>query len=711
MKTIIFLFFISTLGLQARVVEYDLEIKREHWTPGSGLKPVSAITINGGIPGPTLRFREGDTARIRVHNRMTREETSVHWHGILLPVAEDGVPHVTTPPIQPGGTHTFEFKMKHSGTYWYHSHTGLQEQEGVYGSIVVDPAGGEPVKANRDHVVLLSDWTLERPNEVMRSLLRGTEWYELKKGSIQSLTGAAKAGALSEFFDRERSRMPAMDISDVAYDAFLANGKKSIHLPGKPGETVRLRLINAGASTYFYLQSATGPLKIVAADGPPVKPISVRRLLVGMAETYDVIVKIPATGKWEVRATAQDGSGYASVFLGDGEEHLAPNVPRPDNYRMDDHLMAAMDEMDMDDEDHPMKSGHQMEEPERPLAPYSRLRSLHSTNFPASHPRRSIELRLTGDMERYIWSFNGKTFAQDGVIPIKKGEVIRLEFINDTMMHHPIHLHGHFFRVLAGQGNDAPLKHTIDVPPMGKRTVEFLADNPGDWLLHCHLLYHMHAGMTRIFSYQDQEWTPPTQGKLKPGTNEICTDGCCVPVSARTDGTAPTHQPHAGGHDHDPMAFFMDGSLQSHMSEGQITFRNSYNDFFAAWEMGWDDHYSYEAELGWKRYFNPNLSSVLGWRFTNHDGEEDRAFIGIEYRLPYLIGSSLQIDSEGDARIGLGKSLQITDRMSIFADVRYDTGSEWEWTTGATWMLNKQFSIITQYHSDYGFGGGLEFRF
>jgi FtsP/CotA-like multicopper oxidase with cupredoxin domain len=707
MKTL-FLFLLSALALNARLVEYDLEITRQKWSPGAPLKAVSALTINGGIPGPTLRFQEGDTARIRVHNRLASEETSIHWHGIVLPVEQDGVPHVTTPPILPGGSHTFEFKLLHSGTYWYHSHTGLQEQEGVYGSIVVDPAGGEPVKADRDHVVVLSDWTLERGDEVMRSLRRGTEWYELKKGSIQSLTGAAKAGALSDFFSREKSRMPAMDISDVAYDAFLANGRKAIHLPGKPGDKVRLRFINAAASTYFYLQSATGPLRIVAADGPPVKPIHVRRLLVGMAETYDIIVTIPKAGSWEVRATAQDGSGHASVFLGNGDPHPAPEIPRPDNYRMDHHLMAAMDEMDMDD----MPAGHQAEEPERPLPPYTQLRALRPTAFPKSNPRRTLEMRLTGDMERYIWSFNGKTFAQDGVIPIKKGEVIRLEFINDTMMHHPIHLHGHFFRVLDGQGTDAPLKHTIDVPPMGKRTIEFLADNPGDWLLHCHLLYHMHAGMTRIFSYQDENWTPPTQGKIKPGTeNVICTDNCCVPASARRDASPMTHSPHAGGHDHDPLFFYLEGSIQSHMSEGAITMMNTYNDFFAAWETGHRDDTEYEIDLGWRRYFNPNFSALLGWTFTNHEGEEDRAFAGVEYRLPYLIDSTARIDSEGDLRIGLGKSLQITDRLNVFAEVQYDTGSLWEWTTGATWMLSKQFSIITQYHSEYGFGGGLQFRF
>jgi FtsP/CotA-like multicopper oxidase with cupredoxin domain len=679
MKTLLYL-VLSLAVLHGRVVEYELTVAEQAWSPGDGIKPVRALTLNGGIPGPTLRFREGDTARIRVHNRLQDEETSIHWHGLLVPNVQDGVPYVTTPPIQPGTTHTFEFPLKHAGTYWYHSHTGLQEQRGVYGSIVIEPKGGEPVKADRDHVVVLSDWTRENPDEVMRTLMRGSDWYALRKGSMQSVAGAMKAGALGDFWDRERSRMPAMDVSDVAYDAydaFLANGRKSIALPASPGEKVRLRFINAGASTYFYLQSATGPLTIVAADGPAVKPLAVKRLLIGMAETYDAIVTVPPSGQWEVRATSQDGSGHASILLGEGAPHPAPEIPRPEIYSMDSHLMAAMDEMD------PASMG---EEAERPLSPYAKLRALKSTALPASLPLRDIELRLTGDMERYIWSFNGKTMAEDGVIKIKRGEVLRLELINDTMMHHPIHLHGHFFRVLEGQGSAAPLKHTVDVPPMGKRTIEFEANESGDWLFHCHLLYHMHSGMARVFSYEEQ---------------------------------GPDHQPQLGEHARDPLYFMIDGSLQNHMSMGMVTLMNSRNDWFASWDigihhdtaMGHEHDVEYEIDLGWKRYFNPNFSTVLGWRFTNLEDEEDRAFAGIEYRLPYLVESTVQLDSEGDLRVGLGKTLQVTDRLGVFGDLRYDTGSDWEWTLGADYLLTKQFSLITQYHSDHGFGGGIRFRF
>ncbi len=709
MKTIIFL-LLSSLVAQARIVEYDLTIAETRWSP-AGHPPARAITVNGGIPGPTIRFRVGDTARIRVHNHLKSETTSIHWHGLLLPNEQDGVPDVTTPPIQPGTTHTFQFPITHAGTYWYHSHTDLQEQIGVYGSIVILPRDGEAIRTDHDHVVVLSDWSRESPEEIMRTLVRDSDWYELKKGSTQSLLGAAKAGALSDFWQRERTRMPAMDISDIAYDAFLANGRQSLTLPGKPGETVRLRIINAGASTYFYLQSATGPLRIVAADGPAVEPIRIKRLLIGMAETYDVTLTIPDSGKWELRATAQDGSGHASIWLGDGTKHPAPEIPKPNKYRMDDHLMAAMEDMDMKPMSEAAALAH---EPERPLSPYARLRALKSTELPPHLPRRTITLRATGDMERYIWSFNGKTFAEDGVIPIKKGEVIRIELINDTMMHHPLHLHGHFFRVLMGQGARSPLKHTIDLPPMSKRTIEFEANDRGDWLFHCHLLYHMHAGMTRIFSYQDDNWQPP--GKPKPGTNIICNNICCLPgnpdaMTGSVDPRMLSHHPHAGGHDHDTLHFLLDGTIQNHLSEGRATLRNSRNDWYAAWELGNPDDLEYEIDLAWRRYFNPNLSTLGGLRFTNEDDAEDRAFLGVEYRLPYLIESSLQIDSEGDLRAALGKRLQLTNRISTFAELQYDTGSAWEWSTGANYLLTKSFYLTTQYHSEYGFGGGLRFRF
>ena len=316
-----------TAPVRAEVVEYELTIAETEFAP-AGVKR-TALSINGGIPGPTLRFKEGDVAKIKVHNRLKNEETSIHWHGLLVPNAEDGVPYLTTPPIKPGTTHTFEFPLTHSGTYWYHSHTGLQEQRGVYGSIVITPKDGEQVRVDHDHVVVLSDWTNERPSEVMRTLMRGSEYYAIKKGNAQSLLGAIEAGALLDYLEREKSRMAPMDISDVYYDAFLLNGKRVSELPARPGETVRLRIINAAASTYFYTQFAGGPQTVVAADGPEVEPVKVSRLLMGMAETYDVVITVPESGSWEFRATAQDNSGHASLFIGTGNRTEAPKLPAP----------------------------------------------------------------------------------------------------------------------------------------------------------------------------------------------------------------------------------------------------------------------------------------------------------------------------------------------------------------------------------------------
>lgn len=674
---------VTAASASAAVVEYDLTIAEQRLAPAG--KPVRVLSINGGIPGPTLRFREGDVARIRVHNQLQRETTSVHWHGLLLPNAQDGVPYLTTPPVKPGATHTFEFPLTHSGTYWYHSHTGLQEQRGVYGSIVVEPKGGEPQRADREHVLVLSDWTNENPQEVMRTLMRGSEYYAVRKGNLQSLSGAIRTGALREFLDREKSRLPSMDISDVAYDAFLINGQRRSTLAARPGETVRLRVINAGASSYFHLQSATGPLTIVAADGPAVKPIQVNRLFMGMGETYDVLVTVPPAGAWEVRASAHDGSGHASVLLGEGEEHPAPAVPKPDLYRMDETLLAAISDAEasgrLTD-----KAALAAENP-RPLSPYRRLEALASTALPTTNTPRTLTLRLTGDMQRYIWSINGKTLKEDSTIPIRRGEVLRLELINDTMMHHPMHLHGHFFRVLEGKDALSPLKHTVDVPPMGKRTIEFLANEERDWFFHCHLLYHMEAGMARVFSYQEQ---------------------------------GPQHKVNLGTESLDPYYFMLEGSLQTHMSMGMATVQNSRNNFNALWDLGWGDtakpyphghRAEYEADLTYSRYFNQNLSAFGGLRLTNYDTSKDRGIFGLYYRFPYLIQGEVLVDTEADVRLRLGKVFQVTSRFSVFAEGEYDTNTRWEWTSGAKYFLSKRWSLISQYHSDHGLGAGLNFRF
>lgn len=673
---IIYLSIALLSGVYAKVVSYDLYVAEQSISPTG--KAVKALTVNGGIPAPTLRFTEGDTARITVHNNLKNVETSSHWHGLLLPNQYDGVPYLTTKPIKPGMSHTFEFKLRHSGTYWYHSHTGLQEQRGVYGSIVVSPKGGEKVKTDRDHVVVLSDWTNENPWSVMKNLMRGSEVYAIKKGNAQSISGAAKAGKLKEYFAREKARMAPMDVADVYYDQFWVNGKTTYEPQAKNGESVRLRFINAGASTYFYLSSSIGDMKIVSADGVDVVPVNVPKILIGMAETYDVVVKVPPTGRYEIRATAQDGSGHASVFLGSGKLHPASDPPKPNLYTMDEMLEGAMASMgDMD-----MSENHASLRNPRPAAPYAVLKSPKSTELPKDLPVREVELRLTGDMTRYIWSFNGKTLNEESKIIVKKGERVRFKLINDTMMHHPLHLHGHFFRLLNGQGAYSPLKHTVDVPPMGRRTIEFEANEEKDWFFHCHLLYHMDAGMARVVSYAEQgeDHEPTYDPKLK-----------------------------------NMKMWMVDGSIQSNMTMGMAMLMKGREDYYAMWDYGWHDHNEYEVDFGWKHYFNPNWSSLAGYRLTNEDGAENRFFAGVQYRLPYLVYSTLTVDSEANFRLNLGKGFQITRRLGLGVEAQYDTNPDLmenlEWGVNANYFLNGAFSLTGGYDSNHGWGAGLQFRF
>ena len=785
--TLIFLMFSAPPLLQGATVEYDLTIVRQAVNITG--KPAEGMTINGVSPGPTLRFREGDLARIRVHNRMD-EDTSIHWHGILVPPGMDGVPYLSFPPIRPGETFTYEFPIRQSGTYWYHSHTHLQEQSGVYGSIVIEPLRGGP-KPDRDHVVVLSDWTDEDPRTVNRTLKRGSHWYALEKGSAQSIVGAARLGMLGDYFLRELQRMPAMDIADVAYDRFLANGKPDSTLPAGPQEKVLLRVINSSSSTYFHLEFAGGPMTIVAADGQDVEPIQERRLLVGVAETYDLLVQIPAAGAYEFRATAHDGSGYASVWLGSGERHPAPEVPRPNLYHGMGHLglqqifsltpagamgmpdgdvdagrfdrpgMMGMGSMEMDHGGHAMPmpapppegmdhsghaapsasltetvnhsghgtavsapspetmdhGGHAMpaapEGPRsgkrygadfgflaadvstsknlamdgtdpRPWSPYAKLRSTKSTAFPKDKPVREIRLTLDGDMERFVWFFNNRTLDESDAIRIRQGEVVRFILINRTMMHHPIHLHGHFFRVINDQGDYAPLKHTVDVAPMSTTVIEFDANEVGDWFFHCHLLYHMQNGMARVVEYEGFA-VAPQLAALRPGLS------------------------------HEAWYAWGQADVLSNMTEGYLRLANTRNILTAAWEWGWQevDKSEWETLFTWDRDINGFFKVFAGVNLegVRRELEENRAVFGIRYLLPLNLESRTWIDFDGGARIHLEKTFELTPRLALRGEAEYDTHHRWEGGASLNYLIQKDVSLVGQWHSDFGFGAGLQIRF
>jgi len=661
----------SSLHPQAPVVAYQLKITEQTLSPAG--QPVQALTINGGTPGPTLRFREGDVARITVTNGLSADSTSLHWHGVLVPNSEDGVPVVTTPVIGPGQSRTFEFLVRQHGTYWYHSHTGHQEQRGVYGAIVIEPKA-PTTGADHDQVVVLGDWTDEHPAEVQRTLLRGSDWYSFRKGTAQSLLGAYQAGKLGEYLDREKALVPPMDLSDVAYDAFLMNGQRSLRLPGKPGQSVRVRLINAGAASYFYLDAAAGPLKVIAADGQDVVPFEQKRLLIGPAETYDVLLAVPADGSSsELRATAQDGSGSVSAWLGTGSSvrHATP-PPAPERYGMNAYLTSILDQLDPEPG---------AKESDRPLSPYAKLRAATPHAVATSH--RELTLKLTGDMIRYEWSFDGLDPHEAEALKVKEGETLRLRLVNNTMMHHPIHFHGHFFRLVDSADKDpatSPLKHTVDVPPMSVRTIEFTAnEGQGDWLIHCHLLYHHITGMVRT-----------------------------IRVTA-ADGAEPPHP--AATHSMPTVYAWGQASFTTAAATGYATIQSGRDNFNVRWEEGMRHDDGHEREISYSRYLSTRLSLVAGYRFDTMDGGRDGPFAGVSARLPYFIDLGLTQQSAGETRGTLMKSLQLTERLSLDLGYRYGRQTGAATSADLRFLLTKQLSLTAGYSSDFGAGIGLLTRF
>ncbi len=780
-----------SLRLPAATVEYHLTIaeKEVNFTG----KPRRAVAVNDSIPAPTLTFHEGDLARIHVTNAM-KVESSIHWHGLLVPNRMDGVPFVTFPPIKPGATFTYEFPIRQTGTYWYHSHTALQEQKGLYGALRILPRRGG-VSGDLDRTVVLSDWTDESAHEVLRWLKRGSEWPALQRGTSQSMFGAMRVGTLGDFWKRELLRMPPMDLSDVAYDRFLANGEPEHRIAAKPGQSVRVRIVDGSASTFFFLQFAGGPLTIVSADGQNVQPLKKARVLIGVAETYDVLVRPPGPGAYELRVTAHDGSAWASIWIGEGERHPAPNVPNANLYNAMGKLkpsnifaltpggtmgmpdrevnagkfdqpgvmggMMTMEEMmgmgggmkmdGMSDMkmggamkmdggmkmDHDMPMGRKMKmgvgmemtgmamegdapsEPHngkkhtwdfipfgpdvssrqpltmngmgpRPNPPYEDLRATKDTSLSPSRPVREVRLTLEGDMERYVWAINNKPIYASDSIKIERGETVRFIMINRSMMYHPMHLHGHFFRVINGQGDRSPLKHTVIVPPRQTTVIEFAAEEVGDWFFHCHLLYHLDSGMARVVHYERFSPYPDTAAVRRKLYR-------------------------------DPFFFWGTADVLTNMTQGYVELSNTQNIFNLEWEAGWNNVPDTEIETTflYERYFN-RFFRLFGGVDTNgtiadgslhYDGDSNRGVFGLMYKLPLNIDMDAWVDTDGGARVRVMKNIPLTPRLMLGGEVRYDTHDYWEERVHLDYMLNKNASILGQWHSDYGWGVGLRLRF
>ncbi|WP_394337022.1 multicopper oxidase domain-containing protein [Confluentibacter flavum] len=745
MLTIVVLLLLTTTIFAQKVVRYDLYVK-DTIVNFTG-KEKRAIAVNGQIPMPTLTFTEGDTAEIHVHNQL-KESTSLHWHGLYLPNKEDGVPFLTQMPIEPNTTHIYRFPIIQNGTHWYHSHSGLQEQIGMYGSMILkkredDPSFRKGIDDLSSVPIILSEWTDYNPENVHRMLHNATDWFAIKKGTTQSYAEAIKAGHLKTKLTNEWKRMLAMDVSDIYYDKFLINGTSESQVPSplgraeggafKAGDKVRLQISNGGASSYFWLTYAGGKIMVVANDGNDVEPVEVDRLIIGVSETYDVIVTIPAENtSYEFLATPEDRTKSVSIYIGAGIKQLVSPLPKlkyfegmkmmngmmnMDGTMNDMGMNMSLQQMDMNTVMYPeitgdkksMKMGddmamdtmdhsnHSPGNTEMVTLNYAMLKSPTKTTLPEDAPVRELKFDLTGNMNRYVWSMDNKVLSESDKILIKKGEIVRITLFNNSMMRHPMHLHGHDFRVINGQGDYAPLKNVLDIMPMETNVIEFEANLEGDWFFHCHILYHMMAGMNRVFSYENQAPNPLLPNKpwaykkLQSESNEL--------------------------------HFMVQNDFATNGNDGEMMLQNTRWSFGTEWRLGYNDMHGYEAETHIGRYMGRNqwFMPFIGfdWRYRNMgmDEQEINLFgqtnkkdlrsalsLGFMYTLPMLVNFQAEMYHDGIVRLSLMREdIPISKRVRAAFMVNTDK----EYMVGLNYIAGKNFGLRTHYDSDMGFGVGL----
>jgi CopA family copper-resistance protein len=737
-----------------KTVRYDLFVK-DTMVNYTG-KSKRAIAINGSIPAPELIFTEGDTAEIYLHN-MLNEETSLHWHGIILPNQADGVPFLTTKRIGPGETHLYKFPVVQNGTYWYHSHSALQEQSGMYGALIFKPRN-EPLltKAmdhsshesahdssmsdeklfDKEYTLVLSEWTDDNPMQVQRRLRTANDWFAIKKGSVQSYAEAIKAGHFKTKLTNEWKRMKAMYVSDVYYNKFLANGKPQSNAPEfKAGDKIKLKIVNAGASSYFWLGYGGGKITVIGNDGNDMVPVEVSRLIIGPAETYDVVVTIPENMSYEFRATSEDRTGFSSLWLGNGHKMPAPTLPRlkyfegmkmmNDMMRMngtmnDMGMQMSNQKMDMNTVMYPEITGsgsdttptmtdnptHDMQNmnmgtSELVTLNYDMLRSPVKTTLPDDRIKR-LHFTLTGNMNRYVWTLDNKTVKESDRILINKGEVLRIVVTNNSMMRHPMHLHGHDFRVVNSQGDYSPLKNVIDIMPMETDTIEFAANQSGNWFFHCHILFHMMAGMGRVFTYNNS------------------------PVNPELPDAEKAYQMFRRHKDQNMYHLMVRAGIESNGSDGEGMVSTNRSALRQIWHLGYSAHHGFESETFFGRYLGVNQWWFPYIGFDYHykkldemekltsdknlfgqiSNKNDRKtfIVGVEYTLPWLLLADARVDGNGKFRFQLSREdIPVTSRLRF----AFMGNTDKEYMVGFRYIVSKWFAFSTHYDSDMGLGAGV----
>lgn len=745
--SIVLLLLVTAQLFAQKVVRYDLYVK-DTLVNYAG-KEKRAIAVNGQIPMPTLTFTEGDTAEIVVHNQL-KESTSLHWHGVFLPNKEDGVPFLTQMPIKPGTTYTYRFPIIQNGTHWYHSHSGLQEQIGMYGNFVMKKR--ESDKTFRKGIddlptvpIILSEWTNLNPNNINRMLHNANDWAAIKKNATQSYAEAIRAGKFKTKLTNEWKRMLAMDVSDVYYDKILINGNNITDLHTvdgkklKAGDKVRLRVSNGGASSYFWLRYAGGKITVVASDGNDVTPVEVDRLIIAVSETYDIVVTIPNEGVgYEFLATTEDRTQSASVFIGDGIKQLISPLPKLKYFEgmqmmndmmkmngdLDDMGMKmSLNQMDMNVVMYPEITGENRQNSNHSnhdimkieensnkynanalgditTLNYTMLAAPQSTTLPKEAPVKEMKFTLTGNMNRYVWSMDNKILSEIDKIPVKKGEILRITIYNNSMMRHPMHLHGFDFRIINQHGEKSPLKNVMDIMPMETNTIEFLANEEGDWFFHCHILYHMMAGMNKVFAVDDYQ-NPYLPNKAK----------------AYKMLQRESNMPH----------FMGQNDFSTNGNDGEAMLQNARWSLGTEWRLGYGSMHGYEVEthlgryIGKMQWFMPFIGFDYRYRKMGMDEHEKNIFgqenkkdsrsavsLGFMYTLPMLVNFQAEVYHDGIVRLSLMREdIPISKRLRA----GFMANTDLEYMAGLSYILNKNMAVRTHYDSDMGLGIGLRINY
>lgn len=659
-------------------------------------KSVQAIAVNNQIPAPTLHFKEGDHVTINVYNHLD-QGTTIHWHGLLIPWQMDGVEGVSQEPIPPGGVFHYQFTLKQSGTYWYHAHAGLQEQQGLYGGFIIDPAKPPNYKYNKNYVVVLSDWINTNPDQVYANLKKEGDYYSpkfpLQPSLVRFIRDYQKASPqerkllIDDYKMMQDMRMSIYDISDVAYDAFLLNGHTLANpwtAPVKVGDIVRLRFIGAGAGTMFHIKIPGTTMQVVHMQGHDVKPYEVNDITILPGETTDVLVKIKKDTPYIIYAESADKVGkiYGALITHPQQQVDYQQVkpfPTPESTTREmmanmsmpgmDHGSMDMGGMNMSS----MKMDHAMNmdsDVKTVGTKYQNVVAAYKTNDP-NIPVEIIHMALYGYMGKYIWFINGVPEYKAKPIMIEPGKRYRIIFNNQSMMHHPMHIHGHFFILRNGHGAYDPFLHTIDVPPGATVVADFDANTDGQWFFHCHFLYHMMAGMSRVFQYTTLKHDIQTQ---QPTPAVVANDPMNIDI---------THIEHPMGH---PPGLFR----SSYLEFGNDFFNNNQQATFRTL-IGSDynklQFYTEDAEVDKGQVQNADID-IFYWHLISEfwavKGGVNYFYrpaitpywqpgVGIEGLMPYFIDTNVRLYyHSGSAKldIQLSRDTQITNKFFLRLGIR-----------------------------------------